>query len=223
MDIILEDNQIIDPIKKTEKHNQKESPSVVSCNFEHLFSEIIEAQSDIESLDDGVQKFFSQYIDNITNPNEIKNIVKILKQNKSFQEKIYDTFKLFLEEDLKENKEKAENGIKITKQIETKTYQVARAKDMFRELNNMIHGDIISHQKEIQKISNEIKNIQKQILDYEKEIEILNVENKKSYSEELNLLDTVMSFGKKLYTTYVTREEKKKEKNKIESELIKLK
>ena len=223
MDIILEDNQIIDPIKKPEKHNQKESPSVVSCNFEHLFSEIIEAQSDIESLDDGVQKFFSQYIDNITNPNEIKNIVKILKQNKSFQEKIYDIFKLFLEEDLKENKEKAENGIKITKQIETKTYQVARAKDMFRELNNMIHGDIISHQKEIQKISNEIKNIQKQILDYEKEIEILNVENKKSYSEELNLLDTVMSFGKKLYTTYVTREEKKKEKNKIESELIKLK
>ena len=224
MDIILEDNQIIEQIKKPEKHNQKESPSLLaSSNFEHLFSEIIEAQSDIESLDDGVQKFFSQYIENITNPNEIKNTVKILKQNKSFQEKIYDIFKLFLEEDLKENKEKAENGIKITKQIETKTYQVARAKDMFRELNDMIHSDIFSHQKKIKKLSNEIKNMQQQILDYDKEIEILNVENKKTYSEELNLLDTVMTFGKKLYTTYATREEKKKEKNKIESELIKLK
>ena len=71
MDIILEDNQIIEQIKKPEKHNQKESPSLLaSSNFEHLFSEIIEAQSDIESLDDGVQKFFSQYIENITNPNE---------------------------------------------------------------------------------------------------------------------------------------------------------
>ena len=214
MDIILEDNQITEQMKKPEKHNQKESPSLlVSCNFEHLFSEIIEAQSDIESLDDGVQSFFSQYIENITNPNEIKNTVKILKQNKSFQEKIYDIFKIFLEEELKENKEKAENGIKITKQIETKTYQVARAKDMFRELNNMIHSDIISHQKEIQKISNEIKNMQQQILDYDKEIEILNVENKKSYSEELNLLDTVMSFGKKTLH-YLCHKGRKKERKK---------
>ena len=51
---------------------------------------------------------------------------------------------------------------------------------MFKELNNMIHGDIISHQKEIQKISNEVKKIQQQIVDYEKEIEVLNAENKKT-------------------------------------------
>ena len=161
-------------------------------------------------------------MDSIINPTQIKNTVKIIRQNKSFQEKIYDIFKQFLEADIKENKERAENGIKITKQIETKTYRVARAKDMFKELNNMIHGDIISHQKEIQKISNEVKKIQQQIVDYEKEIEVLNAENKKTYSEELNLLDTVMSFGKKLYTTYVTREEKKKEKNKLEDELKKV-
>ena len=223
MDIILQDTQALEQIKKPDKQNQKDSSLSSSCNFERLFSEIIEVQSDIESLEDGLQKFFSQYIENITNPSEIKNTIKIIQQNKSFQEKIYDTFKLFLEEELKENREKAENGIKITKQIETKTYRVARAKDMFKELNNMMHGDIISHQKEIQKLSNEIKNIQQQIGDYEKEIEELNSENKKTYSEELNLLDTVMSFGKKLYTTYVTREEKKKEKNKLETELNQIK
>ena len=223
MDIILEENSLVDQIKKPEKKNQKESSMSSSFNFERLYSELVEAQSDIESIDEGIQKFFTQYLENITNPNEIKNIVKIIKQNNAFQEKMYGTFKLFLEADLKENKEKAEKGIKITKQIETKTYQVARAKDMFLELNNMIHGDIISHQKEIKKISNEIKVIQQQVADYEKEIEVLNAENKKTYSEELNLLDTVMSFGKKLYTTYVTREEKKKEKNKLEAELNQLK
>ena len=224
MDLILQqDIQANEQMKKPDKKNQKDSSSFSSCNFERLFSEIIEAQSDIESLEDGLQKFFSQYMDSIINPLEIKNTVKIIRQNKSFQEKIYETFKQFLESDIKENKEKAENGLKITKQIETKTYRVARAKDMFKELNNMIHGDIISHQKEIQKISNEVKKIQQQIVDYEKEIEVLNAENKKTYSEELNLLDTVMSFGKKLYTTYVTREEKKKEKNKLEDELNKIK
>ena len=222
MEIILEENQPSDLIKKPEKQNPKESSSY-SYNFEHLFSELVEAQSDIESLDNGVQKFFNEYIENITDPNEIKNITKIIKQNNAFQDKINETFKVVLEDDLKENKEKVEKGIKITKQIETKTYQVARAKDMFRELNDMIHGDIISHQKEINKVSGEIKNIQQQVADYEKEIEELNSENKKAYSEELNLLDTVMSFGKKLYTTYVTREEKKKEKNKLEEELKNLK
>ena len=225
MEIILEENPlnpINEPMKKPEKQNPKESSSS-SCNFERLYSELVEAQSDIESLDEGVQKFLAQYIENIINPNEIKNIAKIIKQNNTFQDKIYDSFQILLKEDLKENKEKVENGLKITKQIEAKTYQVARAKDIFRELNDMMHGDIISHQKEIKKISDEIKNIQQQVNDYEKEIETLNEENKKTYSEELNLLDTVMSFGKKLYTTYVTREEKKKEKNNLEIELNKLK
>ena len=223
MDIILEESPIIDQAKKPEKQNQKESSSSTSCNFERLYSEMIEVQSDIESLDEGVQKFFTQYIGNIVNPNEIKNTAKIIKQNKAFQDKIYDNFKSFLEIDLKENKEKVEKGMKITKQIETKTYQVARAKDMFRELNEMIHGDIISHQKEINKISDEIKKIQEQVVEYEKEIVILSNENKTSYNEELNLLDTVMSFGKKMYTTYATREEKKKEKNNLEAEILKLK
>ena len=221
MDIILEEPSYIDQMKKTDKQNQKESSS--SCNFERLFSEMVEVQSDIESHDEGVQKFFNQYLESIINPNEIRNTAKIIKQNKAFQEKLYENFKIVLEVDLKENKEKAETGMKITKQIETKTYQVARAKDMFRELNDMIHGDIISHQKEIKKIMDEVNNIQKQIVEYEKEIEILNTENKTSYNEELNLLDTVMSFGKKLYTTYVTREEKKKEKNNLEVEILKLK
>jgi hypothetical protein len=125
--------------------------------------------------------------------------------------------------DLKENREKVEKGIKITKQIETKTYQVARAKDMFRELNEMIHGDIISHQKEIKRISDDVQKIQQQIVEYEKEIEELNEENKKSYNEELSLLDTVMSFSKKLYSTYATREEKKKEIANLEAQVQKLK
>ena len=225
MDIIIEESLDTDQIKKPEKQNQKESSSssTSSCNFERLYSEMVEVQSDIESLDEGVKKFFTQYIENIVNPNEIKNTAKIIRQNKAFQDKIYEKFKSFLEVDLKENKEKVEKGKKITKQIETKTYQVARAKDMFRELNEMIHGDIISHKKEINKISEEIKNIQQQVSEYEKEIVILSNENKTSYNEELNLLDTVMSFGKKMYTTYATREEKKKEKNNLEAEILKLK
>ena len=225
MDIIFEEPQQIEQIKKPDKQNPKDSisTSLSSCNFERLFSEIVEAQSDIESLDDGVQKFFSQYMKNIINPNEIKNTVKIIKQNSAIQDKIYDYFKIFLEEDLKENKEKVEKGMKITKQIETKTYQVARAKDMFRELNDMMHGDIISHQKEIKKVEKGINDIHNELIEYDKKIEALNAENKTTYTEELNLLDTVMSFGKKLYTTYATREEKKKEKIKLEAELIKLK
>ena len=225
MDIIFEESQQIEQIKKPDKQNPKESISSPSpsCNFERLFSEIVEAQSDIESLEDGVQKFFSQYMENITNPNEIKNTVKIIKKNSAVQEKVYDSFKIFLEAELKENKEKVENGIKITKQIEAKTYQVARVKDMFRELNHMMHGDIISHQKEIKKVENAINTIHKELADYDKKIESLSAENKTAYTEELNLLDTVMSFGKKLYTTYATREEKKKEKNQLEAELFKLK
>ena len=219
MDIAFDDIQFSEREKKSEKQNQKEP----SYNFERLFSELVEVQSDIESLDDGVQKFFSQYIDNIINPNEIKNTTKIIKQNSSIQDKIKDNFKLLLEMDLKENREKVEKGIKITKQIETKTYQVARAKDMFRELNEMIHGDIISHQKEIKRISDDVQKIQQQITEYEKEIEELNEENKKSYSEELSLLDTVMSFSKKLYSTYATREEKKKEIANLEAQVQKLK
>ena len=219
MDIAFDDNQFSEREKKSEKQNQKEP----SYNFERLFSELVEVQSDIESLDDGVQKFFSQYINGIINPNEIKNTTKIIKQNSSIQDKIKDNFKLLLEMDLKENREKVEKGIKITKQIETKTYQVARAKDMFRELNEMIHGDIISHQKEIKRISEDVQKIQQQIVEYEKEIEELNEENKKSYSEELSLLDTVMSFSKKLYSTYATREEKKKEIANLESQVQKLK
>jgi len=219
MDIAFDDIQFSEKEKRNEKQNQKEP----SYNFERLFSELVEVQSDIESLDDGVQKFFSQYIDNIINPNEIKNTTKIIKQNSSIQDKIKDNFKLLLEMDLKENREKLEKGIKITKQIETKTYQVARAKDMFRELNQMIHGDIISHQKEIKRISDDVQKIQKEIVEYEKEIEELNEENKKSYSEELSLLDTVMSFSKKLYSTYATREEKKKEIANLEAQVQKLK
>ena len=219
MDIAFDDNQFSQREKKSEKQNQKEP----TYNFERLFSELIEVQSDIESLDDGVQKFFNQYIDSIINPNEIKNTTRIIKQNSSIQDKIKDNFKLLLEMDLKENREKVEKGIKITKQIETKTYQVARAKDMFRELNEMIHGDIISHQKEIKRISDDVQKIQQQITEYEKEIEELNEENKKSYSEELSLLDTVMSFSKKLYSTYATREEKKKEIANLEAQVQKLK
>ena len=219
MDIAFDDNQFSQREKKSEKQNQKEP----TYNFERLFSELIEVQSDIESLDDGVQKFFNQYIDSIINPNEIKNTTRIIKQNSSIQDKIKDNFKLLLEMDLKENREKVEKGIKITKQIETKTYQVARAKDMFRELNEMIHGDIISHQKEIKRISDDVQKIQQQIVEYEKEIEELNEENKKSYNEELSLLDTVMSFSKKLYSTYATREEKKKEIANLEAQVQKLK
>ena len=87
----------------------------------------------------------------------------------------------------------------------------------------MIHGDIISHQKEIKRISDDVQKIQQQITEYEKEIEELNEENKKSYSEELSLLDTVMSFSKKLYSTYATREEKKKEIANLEAQVQKLK
>ena len=206
-----------------QKEPQQSSSSSSSCNFERLFSEIIEAQSDIESMDDGVQKFFNSYMESIVNPNEIKNTINTIKSNTALQSKLMENFKIFLENELKQNKEKVEKDMKITKQIETKTYQVARAKDMFRELNDMLHGDIISHQKEIKKVSDENKNIQNEIQSYEKEIEELNSENKRSYSEELNLLDTVMSFGKKLYNTYVTREEKKKEKNGLEEQIMKLK
>ena len=247
MDIIFEDNQFMNNMSNLGSNQQKQSflpfnipqkpsnqnqnsnpaqrdiqPSS-SCNFERLFSEIIEAQSDIESMDEGVKKFFSDYTENIINPQEMKNTINIIKQNKVLQSKLIENFRAFLENELQQNKEKVEKDKKITKQIETKTYQVARAKDMFRELNDMLHGDIISHQKEIKKISEENKNIQNEIQSYEKEIEELNSENKKSYNEELNLLDTVMSFGKKLYNTYVTREEKKKEKNGLEEQIMKLK
>ena len=210
---------------QNQSNNQKDPQpsSSSSCNFERLFSEIIEAQSDIESMDNGVQKFFNNYMESIVNPNEIKNTINTIKSNTALQSKLIENFKAFLENELKQNKEKVEKDMKITKQIETKTYQVARAKDMFRELNDMLHGDIISHQKEIKKVSDENKNIQNEIQSYEKEIEELNTENKRSYSEELNLLDTVMSFGKKLYNTYVTREEKKKEKNGLEEQIMKLK
>ena len=203
---------------------QKDSPSSSSssCNFEKLFSEIIEAQSDIESIDDEVQKFFTNYISNIINPNEMKNTINIIQQNSALQSKLIEKFVAFLKQELNENKEKVDKDMKITKQIETKTYQVARAKDMFRELNEMLHSDIISHHKEIKKVDEENKKIQKEVQEYEKELEMLNNENKKSYKEELNLLDTVMSFGKKIYTTYVTREEKKKEKNMLEEEINKL-
>ena len=203
---------------------QKDSPSSSSssCNFEKLFSEIIEAQSDIESIDDEVQKFFTNYISNIINPNEMKNTINIIQHNSALQSKLIEKFVAFLKQELKENKEKVDKDMKITKQIETKTYQVARAKDMFRELNEMLHSDIISHHKEIKKVDEENKKIQKEVQEYEKELEMLNNENKKSYKEELNLLDTVMSFGKKIYTTYVTREEKKKEKNMLEEEINKL-
>ena len=248
MDIILEDNQYMNQFQQPNQQKQNSLPFTIrekplmqnpnpnpnpvkdpqsspssSCNFERLFSEIIEAQSDIESMDEGVKKFFSNYIENIVNPNEMKNTIKIIKQNESNQAKLIQDFKSFLEEELHSNKEKVEKDMKITKQIETKTYQVARAKDMFRELNEMLHGDIISHQKEIKKISEENKKIQSEVQAFEKEIEELNTENKKSYNEELNLLDTVMSFGKKLYNTYVTREEKKKEKNGLEEQIMKLK
>ena len=246
MDIIFEDNQYMNQFQqpnqpkqnsfpfsireKSQMQNQNQNPikdpqssPSSSCNFERLFSEIIEAQSDIESMDEGVKKFFSNYIENIVNPNEMKNTIKIIKQNESNQSKLIEDFKTFLEAELHSNKEKVEKDMKITKQIETKTYQVARAKDMFRELNEMLHGDIISHQKEIKKISEENKKIQTEVQAFEKEIEELNTENKKSYNEELNLLDTVMSFGKKLYNTYVTREEKKKEKNGLEEQIMKLK
>ena len=246
MDIIFEDNQYMNQFQQPNQPKQNSLPFSIrekppmqnqnpnpikdpqsstssSCNFERLFSEIIEAQSDIESMDEGVKKFFSNYIENIVNPNEMKNTIKIIKQNESNQSKLIEDFKTFLETELHSNKEKVEKDMKITKQIETKTYQVARAKDMFRELNEMLHGDIISHQKEIKKISEENKKIQTEVQAFEKEIEELNTENKKSYNEELNLLDTVMSFGKKLYNTYVTREEKKKEKNGLEEQIQKLK
>ena len=179
---------------QNQSNNQKDPQpsSSSSCNFERLFSEIIEAQSDIESMDNGVQKFFNNYMESIVNPNEIKNTINTIKSNTALQSKLIENFKTFLENELKQNKEKVEKDMKITKQIETKTYQVARAKDMFRELNDMLHGDIISHQKEIKKVSDENKNIQNEIQSYEKEIEELNTENKRSYSEELNLLDTVM-------------------------------
>ena len=214
MDIILDENQYMNqfqanqhkqsslPFSIREKsnnqnpitnpnNNQKDPQnpaSSSSCNFERLFSEIIEAQSDIESMDEGVQKFFSNYIDNIVNPNEMKNTIKTIRQNASLQSKLIDIFKSFLENELIQNKIKVEKDKKITKQIETKTYQVARAKDMFRELNDMLHGDIISHQKEIKKITEENKKIQDEVQSYEKEIEDLSAENKKSYSEELNFL-----------------------------------
>ena len=251
MDIIFEDNQFMNNMnnfpsnqpkqsylsfplaQKPLNQNQNQTASNIqkdpqssttsSCNFERLFSEIIEAQSDIESMDDGVQKFFNNYMENIVNPNEIKNTINVIKQNSVLQSKLIENFKTLLETELQQNKEKVEKDMKITKQIETKTYQVARAKDMFRELNEMLHGDIISHQKEIKRISDKNKNIQNEIKNYEKEIEDLSNENKKSYNEELNLLDTVMSFGKKLYNTYVTREEKKKEKNELEEQIMKLK
>ena len=251
MDIIFEDNQFINSINNLQSNPQKQSyssfpvaqkqpnqnqnqipnniqkdpisASSSSCNFERLFSEIIEAQSDIESMDDGVHNFFTNYMQNIVNPIEMKNTINIIKQNSVLQSKLIENFKKYLENELQQNKEKVEKDMKITKQIETKTYQVARAKDMFRELNDMLHGDIISHQKEIKRISDENKNIQNEIQNYEKEFEELNTENKKSYNEELNLLDTVMSFGKKLYNTYVTREEKKKEKNGLEEQIMKLK
>ena len=145
---------------KTENPNPIKDPqssTSSSCNFERLFSEIIEAQSDIESMDEGVKKFFSNYIENIVNPNEMKNTIKIIKQNESNQSKLIEDFKTFLETELHSNKEKVEKDMKITKQIETKTYQVARAKDMFRELNEMLHGDIISHQKEIKKYQKRIR------------------------------------------------------------------
>ena len=175
MDVIFEDNQFMNqfqqlnqpkqnslPFSIREKpsiQNQSQNPNLIqkdpqsssSCNFERLFSEIIEAQSDIESMDEGVQKFFSNYIDNIVNPDEIKTTIKTIKQNKALQSKLINNFKAFLENELQTNKEKVDKDKKITKQIETKTYQVARAKDMFRELNDMLHGDIISHQKEIKR------------------------------------------------------------------------
>ena len=250
MDIIFEDTQFMNnmnnfqsnqpkqpilsfpiaqkPLNQNQNQNttniQKDpQSSSSSSNFERLFSDIIEAQSDIESMDDGVQKFFKNYMENIVNPDEMKNTINIIKQNSVLQSKLIENFKTLLETELQQNKEKVEKDMKITKQIETKTYQVARAKDMFRELNDMLHGDIISHQKEIKRISDKNKNIQSEIKDYEKEIEELSNENKKSYNEELNLLDTVMSFGKKFYNTYVTREEKKKEKNGLEEQIMKLK
>ena len=89
---------------------QKDTTSNFSsaCNFEKLFSEIIEAQSDIESIDDEVQKFFSNYISNIINPSEMKNTINIIQQNSALQSKLIDKFVTFLKQELNENKEKVD-------------------------------------------------------------------------------------------------------------------
>ena len=209
----VDQNKLNNPNK-----NQKQD----LCNFERLYSEIVEVQSDIETQLKGTQDFFNSYMNSIICPDDITKILKLIEYNSSYQEKLAENFKKHLLDDLAQNSSKAKKSTKITKQIDTKTYQVARAKDMYRELNQMCHADIISHKKEIQKINDLTKVIHDEITGYEKEIERLNIDNKNTYSEELNLLDTVMNFDKKLYTIYVTREEKKKEKANIQSEIQKI-
>ena len=209
----------LDPNKN---NNPNKNQKLDFCNFERLYSEIIEVQSDIETQLKGTQDFFTSYMNSIICPDEITKILKIIEYNSSYQEKLAEKFKKHLLEDLSQNSSKAKKSTKITKQIETKTYQVARAKDMYRELNQMCHADIISHKKEIKKITELTKAIHDEIAEYEKEIKQLNIDNKNTYSEELNLLDTVMNFDKKLYTIYVTREEKKKEKQNVQNEIQKI-
>ena len=127
MDIIFEDNQFMNNMNNFPSNQPKSSylsfplaqkplnqnpnqnasniqkdpqSSTSSCNFERLFSEIIEAQSDIESMDDGVQKFFNNYMENIVNPNEIKNTINVIKQNSVLQSKLIENFKTLLETEL---------------------------------------------------------------------------------------------------------------------------
>ena len=84
---------------QNQSNNQKDPQpsSSSSCNFERLFSEIIEAQSDIESMDNGVQKFFNNYMESIVNPNEIKNTIKVPNyyQIRSFIDILAEQFSKF--------------------------------------------------------------------------------------------------------------------------------
>ena len=188
-------------------------------NFEKLCFQILELKSETLKTFDSSKQYYLKCINEQKPFLELEKLLTAFSQNKKIADENISNVKSYLSKKFNEKNQKVIALQDEFKLLKDKFKILLFGKEKMKEINKMKKSELISVQFQISNLSKRIKEIQKECLEMDNQINKLTEQNKNSYSTECTLLEQVMAFDKKLYNIYNAREQKIKEKHNFEIEL----
>ena len=188
-------------------------------NFEKLCFQILELKSETLKTFDSSKQYYLKCINEQKPFLELEKLLTAFSQNKKIADENILKIKSYLLKKFNEKNQKVNALQEEFTLLKDKFKILVFDKEKMKEINKMKKSELQSVKFQISNLSKSIKEIQKECLEMDNQINKLTDQNKNSYSTECTLLEQVMAFDKKLYNIYNAREQKIKEKHNLEIEL----
>lgn len=204
-----------------EHHSNQNKKNTHEIDYEKLYTQIMEFKQSTDKMFNSSQNFLIDYLNNTfqSQSNEIDILIDHIEKNRLIAEDNIIKYQNYLEHIYHQRINKLASLQETFEKLNQQAKQLNCGKMKYKEINLMKKNEILSIKYQIANLTKKNKELNDENTKLQEEINAIKKENKNSYSTEINLLEQVVSFNKRLYAVANAREIKMKEKNSLENQL----